>query len=105
MTVEFAIGLTVVLAVTGLMLGGLMLAAHRIGLSAAAADVARLEARGDDAAAQDRLTQSGSGVSIQRRRVGALLCIELQRRPGRGPLSAVELTAEACAAVSEAGAQ
>lgn len=104
-TVEFAIGLTVVLAVLGLMIGGILLAAHRIGLSATAADIARLEARGDSATAKERLAQAGQEIAVRRRQAGAILCVELLSRPGRGPLAAIEVTAEACAAMSEAGAK
>ena len=103
-TAEFAVVVPAVLVVLGLSVGAVMLAAHRLTLGSAAAEVARLEARGDLAAADARVVALGSGVGVARSRAGPLLCITLTARPGSGALGLISLTADGCAAVSGAGA-
>lgn len=99
-TAEFAIVLPAVLLVLGLVIGGLLLAAHRITLTSTAADLARLEARGDTALAAARLSELGHTVEVQRAGRGALHCVTLRAQPTRGLLSAVTVTASGCAARS-----
>jgi hypothetical protein len=100
-TAEFAFVVPAVLVVLGLSVGAIMLSAHRLSLGAAAAEVARLEARGDTAAARLRLASLGD-VGVGRSRDGPLLCVALSARPGAGALRAIEITARGCAAVSGA---
>lgn len=99
---EFAIVLPAVLVVLGLVIGGVMLTAHRVTLVSAAADVARLEARGDLAVAGERLAALPHAASVARSSRGALHCVTLESRPGVGLLSRIPLTATSCAARSEA---
>lgn len=98
-TAEFAVVLPAVLAVLALAVGAIMLATHRVALASAAAEVARLEARGDDAAAQQRLATLGPKTEAVRERSGSLLCVTLRARPAAGLLAVVELSARGCAAI------
>ena len=99
-TAEFAIVMPAVLVVLGLAIGGIFIAAQRITLVTTAADVARLEARGDEDRARARLQESGSETSVHRERSGPLHCVTLGSRPGGGLLSAISIESRACAAVS-----
>ncbi|MFV0432374.1 MAG: TadE/TadG family type IV pilus assembly protein [Leucobacter sp.] len=101
-TAEFAIVLPAVLAVLGLVIGALLLASHRVALVSVAADVARLEARGDEDAAKARLGEA-RGVRAERERRGALHCVTLRSSPAGGALAAISVSARACAATSDAG--
>ena len=97
-TAEFVILLPALIAVLLCAVGAILLAAHRVALTAAAAELVRLEARGDGSAAQARLADLGAGVSVARARDGPLLCLVLRSRPGVGALAAVQVEARACAA-------
>lgn len=97
--------LPLVMVVLGLVIGGIALAAHRITLVSAAAEAARLEARGDEAAAASRIAALGGGVSVSRSGEGSLHCVVLSSSPGGGALSAIVLSARGCAATSDAGAE
>lgn len=85
-----------------LAIGAILLSAQRVALTAAAAELVRLEARGDRTAAQARLGSLGDGTTVSRSRDGPLLCLTLRAHPGAGALAAVEIRAMACAAVIEA---
>lgn len=100
---EFAIVLPAVLVVLGLVIGGVMLTAHRVVLVSAAADIARLEARGDHQSASERIATLHLAPSIARSSRGSLHCVTLTARPGSGLLAHVGIDAASCAAVSEAG--
>ncbi|MHA3682979.1 TadE/TadG family type IV pilus assembly protein [Leucobacter sp. HY1910] len=100
-TAEFAVVVPAVLVVLGLVIGGIVIATNRLTLAAAAADIARLEARGDDTLAAERVTAAGPGVGVERARDGALLCITLRASPVGGPLAALSLTGTGCAAVTD----
>lgn len=102
-TAEFAVVLPAVLMVLVLAVGAIMLATQRITLTSAAAEVARLEARGDHAAAQARLAGVPSHVSVSRATRGPLHCVTLRAAPGAGALSIIQLSSTGCAARSEAG--
>lgn len=102
-TAEFAIVLPAVVAVLGLVIGGVALSAHRITLVSAAAEAARLEARGESADA--RLGALGSGVTATRSEADGLLCIELVSRPAGGLLASVAVTGRSCAALSDVGGE
>lgn len=104
-TAEFAIAVPALLVVLVLAVGAIMLAAHRVVLTSAAAEVSRLEARGDRAEAGARLAELGEGVLVARSRDGPLLCVTLRARPARGALAVIELSARGCAAVVEASAE
>jgi len=101
-TAEFVIVLPAVLAVLALAVGAIMLAAQRVVLTSAAAEVARLEARGDAVEASERLAAL-PGVRVQREQRGSLHCVSLSTRPTGGLLAAVGVSARSCAA-SAAGA-
>ena len=99
-TAEFAVVMPAVLVVLGLAIGGIFIAAHRITLVTLAAEVARLEARGDMDRARARLDDAAAGVSVRRERTGPLHCVTLGAHPGGGMLSAIGIESRACAAVS-----
>lgn len=98
---EFAVLLPAVLVVLALVIGGILLATQRLTLTAAAAELARLEARGDEALAAVRLARLPAGTSVSRSRDGEVLCVTLGAAPGHGLLAVVRLTARGCAAVLE----
>ena len=97
-TAEFAIVLPAVVAVLGLMIGGISIGAQRVTLSSLAGEVVRLEARGDDGAAEQLLRERPGEVRVERRHDGPLLCATLSESPGRGILGAIRISATACAA-------
>lgn len=88
-----------VLAVLVLAVGAILLATHRVALTSAAAEIARLEARGDGASARARLSELHAGPEISRERAGPLHCVTLSARPGSALLANVEIAARGCAAV------
>ncbi|GAB2561592.1 TadE/TadG family type IV pilus assembly protein [Leucobacter ruminantium] len=100
-TAEFAIVLPAVVAVLGLVIGGVALSAHRITLVSASAEVARLEARGETA--EQRLAELGTGVVVSRSQRDGLHCVELASRPVGGVLSSIAVRGSSCAALSDAG--
>ncbi|MFC5338004.1 TadE family type IV pilus minor pilin [Leucobacter denitrificans] len=101
-TAEFALTVPAVLLILGLVLGSIHLAAERVSLVSFAGELARLEARGDAALAAQRVSQSGSQVSIQRENDGRLLCITATASPQSGLLSALHISGTGCAALSAA---
>ncbi|QIM17240.1 pilus assembly protein [Leucobacter insecticola] len=101
-TAEFAIVLPAVLIVLGLVVSGVLLAAHRITLVSVAGEVSRAEARGDDAAATAALGQLGRDVVVEREHPDPLLCVTLISHPVRGILSELGVSARACAAMAGA---
>ncbi|MBP1327016.1 Flp pilus assembly protein TadG [Leucobacter exalbidus] len=100
-TAEFAVVVPAVLVVLALVIGGIVIATNRLTLASAAADISRLEARGDTALAEERISQSGAGLTINRERRGALLCITLHAGAQRGLLAALSVSGEGCAAVTD----
>lgn len=96
-TAEFAIVLPAVLVVLGLVIGGVLIAAHRATLVSLAAEAARLEARGDAALAAARLTAVDGEVEVRRESRGRLSCVTLTSHPGGGLLAAIGVEAEGCA--------
>ncbi|WP_205879402.1 TadE family protein [Leucobacter triazinivorans] len=104
-TAEFAIVMPAVLVVLGLAIGGILISAHRIALVSLAAQVARLEARGDADLARSALEAwNGSSVEVDRSRQGGLHCVTLRSHPGEGLLAGIRVETLACAAVSGEGA-
>lgn len=102
-TAEFAIVLPVVLVVLGLVIGGIAISAHRIALASAAAEFARLEARGHAAEAEARLAQFEPDVEVARETQGVLHCVTLSSHPGAGLLGGIGVSARACAATTDVG--
>ena len=100
-TAEFAIVVPAVLAVLGLVIGGVYLAAHRITLVSVSAQIARLEARGDANLAQEQLDALGARVAVDREDDGALHCVTLRSRPAEGLLAHVAVESRSCAARTE----
>ncbi|WP_244303253.1 TadE family type IV pilus minor pilin [Leucobacter coleopterorum] len=100
MTAEFALVLPAVVIVLGLVIGGILLATHRITLVSLAGEISRAEARGDSNAAAAVLARVGNETTIRRSTEGALYCVALRSRPASGLLSQVFITAKSCAAVS-----
>lgn len=98
-TAEFVIAMPALLLVLVVSIGSIMLAAQRVALTAAAGEVARLEARGDLVEARARLASLDSEVSVTRSRDGPLLCIGLSASPGVGALAVIAVDATGCAAV------
>lgn len=103
-TAEFAIVVPAVLAVLGLVIGGIYLAAHRITLVSVSAQVARLEARGDESRAEEQLDALGSRIVVDREEDGALHCVTLRSHPAGGPLAHVAVESRSCAARTGEGA-
>lgn len=99
-TAEFAVVMPAVLVVLGLVIGGIFIAAHRITLVSLAAEVARLEARGDADRARARLDEAQGAITVQRDRSGPLHCVTLRASPGRGILSGIGIESRACAATN-----
>lgn len=99
-TAEFVVVLPVVVIVLGLVVGGILLSTHRISLVSLAGEIARAEARGDDAAAAAVLARVGGGVTVQRSQEGPLHCVNLRSAPGHGMLTQLGISANSCAAVS-----
>ena len=97
-TAEFAIVVPAVLAALGLVIGGIYVAAHRITLVSASAEIARSEARGDAELAQKHLDSLGDRVEIERVEDGVLHCVTLRSRPGGGPLARIAVESRSCAA-------
>lgn len=103
-TAEFAVMLPAAIAVLGLMVGAISLAAHRIGLVSVAGEVARLEARGDASGAEAVLASRSPIVTgVSRVERGPLLCVELTASPGIGPLRVIPVSARSCAALASGG--
>ncbi|WP_427870587.1 TadE/TadG family type IV pilus assembly protein [Leucobacter luti] len=90
--------LPAVVAVLGLMIGGISIAAQRVTLSSLAGELVRLEARGDAGAAERLLRERPGQVQVERRHDGPLLCATLSESPGRGILGAISISVTACAA-------
>ncbi len=97
MTAEFAVVLPVVVAVLGLVLGAVTLSAQRISLVASSAEVARFEARGDDAQARARLAQLSANIEVTRFPSGPLQCVRLGVAPLGGMLASLKVSSESCA--------
>ncbi|SJN11323.1 hypothetical protein FM113_11660 [Leucobacter sp. 7(1)] len=98
MTAEFAIVLPVVIAVLGLVIGAITLAAQRIALVSLSAELARFEARGDTSEAEAILARVGEATEVARRADGALHCVELSAAPMGGLLRVITIRTESCAA-------
>lgn len=85
-----------------LVIGSIQLATERLLLTSAAAEISRLEARGDSEAAQAVVARlSGiAGVQMDSGSAGPLWCVTLSANPVGGMLGAIKIAGSACAAVS-----
>ncbi|WP_245907473.1 TadE/TadG family type IV pilus assembly protein [Leucobacter massiliensis] len=100
-TAEFAVVLPAVLAVLGISIAGVFIAAQRLSLVSLAAQLARFEARGDEDLAAAMLADwAGPPLEAERERSGALHCVVLRSHPAGGLLSAIAVETRACAAVA-----
>ncbi|MCS5731969.1 hypothetical protein N1031_19610 [Herbiconiux moechotypicola] len=98
MTAEFAMMLPAVAVLLALGAVGAQLGATQVMLTDATADAARLAARGEPHAAQDRLSGAVPGASLEIQHRGGLVCVATRVRAGASGLgSLVELTATGCA--------
>lgn len=100
-TAEFAILMPAVMLVLVLAIGALGVSAQKLALTSAAADLARLEARGDSAVAARRINELPGGSTVHRERDGPLLCVTITSHPAIGLLSALSIRVRNCAAVSD----
>lgn len=98
-TAEFAITIPAVLAILGLMLGGIYLSSERVALISLAGDVARLEARGDQALAATRIASALRAPTIMRESDGRVLCVTAIAAPRGGLFSVLNISGRGCAAV------
>lgn len=96
-TAEFAVVLPAVLVVLGLVVGGVYLAAHRLTLVSLSGEIARAEARDDDASAKIVLAHLGRSVTVDREREGDLHCVVLTSHPAQGLLAQIGVSARSCA--------
>ncbi|MDO4242064.1 MAG: TadE family type IV pilus minor pilin [Microbacteriaceae bacterium] len=101
LSAEFALILTAVMGVLALLLGALILGSHQVTLVSAAGEIARLSARGDNAAAEQRMSALPATTGKSEERRGNLLCVTLRAAPGIGPLQGIQLRGFGCAAVIE----
>lgn len=103
-TAEFAVVLPAVLIVLGVVISGIVLAAHRLTLVSLSGEIARLEARADEGASAQLLERVGPDIDVARDALGPLHCVTLTSHPARGILSGVGVSARSCA-VRTGGAQ
>lgn len=94
-TAEFAIVLPAILVVLALIVGALNVSAGRVALTGLAGDLARLEARGDRAAAGERLSRFEGSPSVSRATEDGVLCVTA--RSGSFPFA---VSATGCAAIT-----
>ncbi|WP_336660547.1 TadE/TadG family type IV pilus assembly protein [Leucobacter sp. USHLN153] len=102
-TAEFAIVVPAVLALLGLVIGAVSLAAQRVALVSITAEAARLEARGDTDAAQEVLGRLDANATLKRDTIGGLRCLTVRSRLDGGPLAMLAIEARSCAAPFGAG--
>jgi hypothetical protein len=103
-TAEFAAALPAVLVVLACCLGAVQVVGQQVRLSDAAADVARLLARGDTAApAAGLLASVGPRTALAQEREGDFVCVRLSAPSAFAPFAAAGLTlaARSCALTSE----
>ncbi|TFC05547.1 hypothetical protein E3O42_03055 [Cryobacterium adonitolivorans] len=104
-TAEFAAALPAVLVVLACCLGAVQVVGQQVGLSDAAADVARLLARGDGAGpASGLLAAVAPGTALAEERQGEFVCARLSAPSAFAPFAAAGLTlaARSCALASDA---
>lgn len=102
-TAEFAMLLPVITVLLAVAVSAVMLATVRLSLTAAASDLARLEARGDAELAGRRLESLGGAVTVERSRTDGLLCVTLARQSPIGLLALIPVATTSCAAMTTGG--
>jgi hypothetical protein len=105
-TAEFAAGLPAVVVVLALCLGGIQTVGQQVRMMDAAADAARLLARGDGAdAARDRVSRAVGAVSFATEADGDFRCVHLDAEPDFLPARALNLpvSATSCALAGPGG--
>jgi hypothetical protein len=103
-TAEFAAALPAVLVVLACCLGGVQVVGQQVRMSDAAADVARLLARGDGAGpAAGLLASVGPGTVLAQERHGEFVCARLSAPSAFAPFAAAGLSlgARSCALSSD----
>jgi len=96
---EFAMTLPAVAATVVLCVAAVALSTQQLSLTAVAHQLVRLEARGESL--QDsEFAAKVSAFAQSRTRTGDALCLTLRAKRGHGPLSAIPITARACALIS-----
>ena len=104
MTAEFAAALPAVLVVLAFCLGAVQVMGQQVRMSDAAADVARLLARGDGTGpAAGLLAGVGPGTVLAHDRQGEFVCARLSAPSAFAPFAAAGLTlgARSCALASD----
>ncbi|WP_232531963.1 TadE family type IV pilus minor pilin [Microbacterium halophytorum] len=96
MAAELAVALPAVIAVVALAIGGLACAGAQVRLQDAAADAARMIARGDEGKAGGVVARAVTGAGHSVSRSGDLVCATASVQARFGPIS-VPLAAESCA--------
>jgi hypothetical protein len=99
-TAEFAVGLPAVVVVLALCLGGIQTVGQQLRLMDAAADAARLVARGDgEDAARGHVGRAVGAASFAVSTDGDFRCVRLSARPAFLPARALDLplSATSCA--------
>jgi Flp pilus assembly protein TadG len=100
---EFAVAVPAVLLVLALGVAALGACSRQVRLQDAAADAARLIARGDSLErAQSTVAAAAPGARLAVSQPGDLVCADA-RAPSGIPLAALEVTARACALGTETG--
>lgn len=102
-TAEFAVTLPAILMVLAIVIGSLSIATHKIVLTSAVFDIARLEARGDLQLLTSRTNELPTGVLITKNVHNNILCVSATQNPGRGILSVIKIEARGCAVISAGG--
>lgn len=105
-TAEFAAALPAVLVVLACCLGAVQVVGQQVRLTDAAADVARLLARADGAAAASGLLAAvGPGTALAQERQGDFVCVRLSAPSAFAPFAAAGLTlgARSCALSTDIG--
>ncbi len=97
-TAEFALLLPFTVLVLALLIGALTVSAQKVGLTAAAAEVARLEARGDQSQAVAQRQRLGSGVTYRVDHEQGLRCVHLEAQRQIVFVKLFKISAKSCAA-------
>ncbi|RRD35130.1 pilus assembly protein [Leucobacter sp. OH2974_COT-288] len=96
-TAEFALVLPAVLLVFAVLITGIAAGAKQISVTAAAAEIARLEAREDDGAASTYIAGLPADFSISRATSNGMLCVTVAQRGSVGIRQLVQVRGHSCA--------
>lgn len=98
-TAEFALVLPAVIFTLALIIAGISVAALQISYITAAAQIARLDARGDDVLAQQIENQLPQHSTVIKQRDGQLLCVTVQGSGKHGIAKLFHGSARSCALI------